>query len=381
MVNKNNPNIKQKSLPSLKKDTDTSIEKVIEKYLVKNAEQVDKELHEYLAVKANPRYIENLIGKAGFKYDTDAITKSILEPSWYLLKLGGKRFRPALTRLVLETYGKNSLDYIEFAIIPEVIHNSTLIKDDIEDGSDVRRGAPAVHVHFGLDVAANASDFMYFFPMKALVDSSKLSAEVKNRASILYFTDMTRISIGQATDLAWHRGMVDIRNITVDQYLEMARDKTGVLTGFAMALGGILAGVDSKTESKLDTIGSLIGVIFQIQDDILNIYPSELSTNKGGVGDDISEGKITLMVIHALQNASEEDKEKLIGILSEHTKDKKKISEAITLIGKYGSVEYARTKAEEIEKEVIDLISSTLQESEAKEILKNLVHYLIIRNK
>ena len=298
-----------------------------------------------------------------------------------MLKLGGKRFRPALTRLVLETYGKNSLDYIEFAIIPEVIHNSTLIKDDIEDGSDVRRGAPAVHVHFGLDVAANASDFMYFFPMKALVDSSKLSAEVKNRASILYFTDMTRISIGQATDLAWHRGMVDIRNITVDQYLEMARDKTGVLTGFAMALGGILAGVDSKTESKLDTIGSLIGVIFQIQDDILNIYPSELSTNKGGVGDDISEGKITLMVIHALQNASEEDKEKLIGILSEHTKDKKKISEAITLIGKYGSVEYARTKAEEIEKEVIDLISSTLQESEAKEILKNLVHYLIIRNK
>ncbi len=362
-----------------------SVGQEINAYLEEKAKLIDTELHKYLADKANTRYIENLIGRAGFKYDPEAVTNGILKPAWYLLNQGGKRFRPVLTMLVLDAHGKNPNNYIEFAIIPEVIHNATLIKDDIEDGSKTRRGAPAVHVKFGLDIATNTSDFMYFFPMKALEDSRKLDVATKNRIYGLYFKDMSRIALGQDEDLVWHSNNEEVRinidNITADKYLEMARDKTGVLTGFAMALGGILAGVDRQTEEKLDKVGSLIGVIFQIQDDILNLYPSELSRNKGGVGDDITEGKITLLVIHALQNASAKDKGRLKDILSMHTTDKRSIAEAIAILDKYGSADYARKKANKLEAEIISLIKEAMPDSSAKDLLLNLVHYLITRNK
>lgn len=364
---------------------DASVGQDINAYLEEKAMLIDTELHKYLADKANTRYIETLIGRAGFKYDPEAVTNGILKPAWYLLNQGGKRFRPVLTMLVLEAYGKNPNNYIEFAIISEVIHNATLIKDDVEDSSKTRRGAPAVHVKFGADIAINASDFMYFFPMKALEDSRKLNVETKNRIYGLYFKDMSRIALGQDEDLVWHSNneevKINIDHITADKYLEMARDKTGVLTGFAMALGGILAGVDRQIEEKLDKVGSLIGVIFQIQDDILNIYPSELSKNKGGVGDDITEGKITLLVIHALQNASIKDKDRLKNILAMHTSDKEIINEAIAIIDKYGSADYAREKANTLEAEIIGDINEVMPDSSAKKLFLHLVHYLITRNK
>ncbi len=350
-----------------------------EEYLKENSKRVNQELETYLKKRSSSRYIESLLGRSSYEYDPEAMTKSILEPAWYLLDLGGKRWRPALTMLTLEALGSDPEEYIEFSIIPEVIHNATLIHDDIEDNSPKRRNADALHIKFGIDVATNLGDFMYFFPMVALIDSPKLNNEKKNRAVSIYVKNMTRVSLGQAIDIAWHSGLVDPKSITEEKYLQMAHDKTGVLSRFACELGGALAGADDKTISTLGKFGATIGIAFQIQDDILNLTESELADNKGGVGDDISEGKITLMVLHVMKVGSEADKNRLAEILKTHTKDKALIKEAISIIDKYGSKEYSSNVAEKMINEAWNDVDKILPESAAKNRMHQLVEFLVHR--
>ncbi len=352
----------------------------IKEYMKEKAKLINNELEVYLKRKSSDRYIETLLGRSGYEYDTEAITKSILEPAWYLLDQGGKRWRPILSLLIIEALGKNPDDYIEFSIIPEVIHNATLIHDDIEDNSDMRRGNLAVHKKFGIDIANNLGDFMYFFPLRALIDSKKLDDKTKSRVLSFYIREMTRVALGQSVDIAWHRGVVDPYKINEKKYLQMAHDKTGVLSRFACELGGVIGGADDEIVEKLGKFGAMIGIAFQLEDDILNIYESDLSKNKGGVGDDISEGKVTMLVIYALSKATEEERRRLIEILSMHTKDKKLIEEAIGIITRYDSREYVEKLAFGLVKEAWDGVDSSLADSPAKSKLKELMEYLINRS-
>src|SRR5271157_4468240 len=115
-------------------------------YLKKRVALVNKKLEESVRSKSSDKYISNLLGKSGYVYHHGAIDKSVLEPANYLLSIGGKRVRAVLMLAVIEALGKNPDDYIEFALVPEVIHNGTLVHDDIEDSSKMRRGHEAVHV-------------------------------------------------------------------------------------------------------------------------------------------------------------------------------------------------------------------------------------------
>lgn len=348
----------------------------IEEYLGEKAKLVNAEFETILSKKPSERYIEILLGRAGYKYDTDAFKKSILDPAWYLLGSGGKRWRPVLGMLVLEALGKNPLNYLEFLIVPEVIHNATLIHDDIEDNSDVRRGMPAVHKNFGLDVALNVGDFMYFFPMRALTDSKKLTQRQKNLILSFYVKELTRVTLGQSVDIAWHRGLIVPETIIEDKYMQMNHDKTGSLARLACEIAGVLGGANKKTIEALAEFGATIGVAFQLQDDLLNIYESGVSKSKGGVGDDISEGKITLIVIYTIQHASESDKKRLLEILSMHTKDKERIDEAIAILQKYNGKEYIADLQHKLIKKAWTKIDKKLPESEAKSRLKELADFV-----
>ncbi|MGC8571912.1 MAG: polyprenyl synthetase family protein [Candidatus Micrarchaeia archaeon] len=341
---------------------------------------VNKELEGILKKEGSERYIELLLGRSNYKYDPEAITKTILEPAWYLLDQGGKRWRPFLTSLIIKAYNKNVNNYIEFTIIPEVIHTATLIHDDIEDNSDNRRGMPAVHKKYSLDIATNLGDIMFFLPMNAVMDSNKLSSEVKDKIFHYFIKDMTRLGIGQATDIAWHSGKISIDKINEEKYLQMAQDKTGVLSRFACELGGILAGANDKEIEILGKFGATIGIAFQIQDDLLNIYESKVSENKGGVGDDISEGKITLLIINTLKNANESDKKELIEILNKHTKDKELINRAIQIIDKYNAKENIINIEKQLITEAWNEVDKILPQSEAKEQIYILTNFLINRN-
>lgn len=349
-------------------------------YLEKKGAEINSVIHEYISVASSPRSIEKLLGRSGYKFDPNALKEGILKPSLYLLEQGGKRWRPSLMLLIIEALGKSPDDYLEFSLIPEVIHNATLVHDDVEDSSPTRRGMPAVHVKYGTDIGVNLGDFMYFFPLNALIDSPKLSEGVKCGVLNIYVKEMTRLSVGQATDIIWHKGsVIDPKTITEDKYLEMANDKTGVLARFACKMGGVLAEADDPTIEALGRFGASIGVAFQIQDDVLNIYPSGVSANKGGVGDDISEGKITLLVVHALSKLKNGEAKRLIEILAMHTKDKELIAEAIALIDKTGAREHVSKVAVRIVTEAWEGIERRLKQSEAKSRIKALSDYLITR--
>ena len=352
-----------------------------EDYLRERAQLVDKKINEYLKDKSTDVYIESLLGKALYKYDNIAITEGILKPTWYLIDLGGKRWRPVLMQLVIEALGKNPEDYIEFSIIPEIIHNATLVHDDIEDSSETRRGAPAVHMKYGIDIALNLGDFLFYFPVVALLDSKKLSVELKNKMLSIYVKEMLRVTVGQATDIAWHRSLVEPATITKENYLEMVYDKTGVLARMACQMGGALCGADERTIEDLGLFGATIGVAFQLQDDVLNLYESKVSSSKGGVGDDITEGKITMLVIYTLQHSSESEKKRLLEILGMHTRDRALIDEAISIMTKYDAKAYSEALQKKIVEEAWSRIDGKLKPSAAKERLKQMTEFLINRNK
>ncbi len=357
----------------------TSDKTGMEAYLEGRALQIDAVIKEYLNDTNSQRYLGKLLGRSGYEYDSEAVTKAIIDPANYLLGLGGKRWRPILMLEVMEALGKNPDDYIEFSIIPEVVHNGSLIHDDIEDSSGMRRGAAALHVKYGTDVALNLGDFMFYFPMVAVIDSAKLSQDVKMRMLGIYQKDMLKITVGQAIDIAWHRNLVDPAHITEGKYLQMVDAKTGVLSGMAAELGGAIGGADDATIAALGGFGSSIGVAFQLEDDLLNVTEGRLAEGKGGVGDDIKEGKITLLVIHTLGHADESERRRLMQILKSHTSDRREIDEAIAIIDRYDAKAYTREMSQAIVSDAWSALEGLLPESEARNRIKQMSEFLIGR--
>lgn len=348
-------------------------------YLKIRAEQVDKEIKKYLTDKASTRYLETLLGRSGYEYDNRAIDLAILEPARYLLDLGGKRWRSTLMLTIIDALGKDSNEVVEFAIIPEVIHNGTLIHDDMEDSSPTRRGSPAVHIKFGADIALNLGDFMFYLPMIALLDSKKVGKDIKTKMMDIYQREMLKLSIGQATDIAWHRSMIGPDKVTEAQYLQMAYSKTGVLASMAAKMGGAVCGADDKTINALGNFGATIGVAFQLQDDVLNISESKLSDLKGGVGEDITEGKVTLLTIKTFEKADKADKKRLSEILKMHSSDPEIIQEAMAIIKKYKSEDYIKDLEFDLMKKAWAQVEGVLPDSDAKKRLKGIAEFLVNR--
>ncbi|HIE15020.1 TPA: polyprenyl synthetase family protein, partial [Candidatus Bathyarchaeota archaeon] len=302
-------------------------------------------------------------------------------PFWDFLDRGGKRWRPALLLLACEALGGDSEKFLDFAVIPEIIHNGTLIADDVEDSSDLRRGKPCTYKIFGLDIAVNISHVMFFLPMLVLKENqNKITVDQSVSIYEAYVRSMVNLSLGQAIDLAWHRGLANANQATVEQYLQMCTYKTGTLARLAAEIGAILADAEDNTVRKIGKFAESIGVAFQIQDDILDIIGVEFAKKKGGLGMDITEGKRSLMVIYTLQRAEPEDRKRLIEILNLHTNEEKLKMEAINIMKKYESIRYARKLASRLKNEGWNQVKNVLPPSKAKMMLSELANYLIERS-
>ncbi|MBI3412543.1 MAG: polyprenyl synthetase family protein [Candidatus Aenigmarchaeota archaeon] len=348
----------------------------IETYLERLKPVIDKKIEEWIPRKYDEKSMTFTLGEPGYENSPKSATKSIAEPVWDFLDRGGKRWRPALTLLVAEAFGAKRSDVLDFVAIPEVIHNGTLIADDIEDSSDMRRGKPALHKIFGVDIAINASNVMYFLPLLVIGKNRKIPAETAKKLYDAVAQEMISVSFGQALDIIWHRGGAP-ETITEKKYLQMCAYKTGALSRMAAKIGAILADADENEVEEIAEFAECIGVAFQIQDDILNIAAGE---NLGKeFAEDIKEGKRTLLVIHTFEKADEKDAKRLMGILNTHTNDKKLLQEAINIIKKYDSIGYAKNYAKKIVENSWGRIDKTLAKSEAKERLRMFANFLIER--
>jgi geranylgeranyl pyrophosphate synthase len=195
----------------------------------------------------------------------------------------------------------------------------------------------------------------------------------------IYVKEMINLSLGQAMDIAWHRGLANADEISEEDYLQMCAYKTGTLARMSAKIAAVLADADQELTEKLGRFAESIGVAFQMQDDILDLTSEEFAEKKGGRGRDITEGKRTLIVIHTLRVAKAEDRKRLIEILNMHTTNQRLRDEAIKIMEKYGSLDYVKKFARKIVEKSWKDAEKLLPDSDAKKKLNAFAKFLIER--
>jgi len=354
----------------------------IERFLEEKAPLIDKTIEKYIPRKFSKNAVLFKINPPMFSYNLEPLNKAIADPIWDMLDRGGKRWRPVLFLLICEALGKKSDCYLDFSIIPEVIHNGTLVIDDIEDSSEMRRGKPCTYKIFETDIAVNAGNAMYYLPLLPLMEQrTKLTPEMQRDVYEVYLQEMINLSMGQAMDIAWHRGIANADELEEGDYLQMCAYKTGTLARMAAKIAAVLAGANKPLVENLGRFAESIGVAFQMQDDILDLTGTEFAKKKGGVGQDITEGKRSLIVIYTLKKAKTNEKKRLIEILNMHTSDQALRDEAIALMQKYNAFEYVKRTAEWMVAESWKDTEKLLPTPDAKEKLKEFSEFLIKRNR
>jgi len=347
-----------------------------EDFLEKKRPLIEAMLEKVVPRRVTHDYLEWLAGKPSYAYDLEAVQRGVSDAVWDFLDRGGKRWRPALFLLMAEAFGKAE-KMKEFAAVIELVHNGTIMVDDVEDDAETRRGKPALHKTHGTDIAVNTGNMLYFLPLLLFRGRKDLDERTLVRVYEAYIDEMVKLSLGQDMDIWWHKGSSFPNE---KQYLQMCAFKTGTLARFSGRLAVILCGGTPEQESKVGRMLETVGIAFQIQDDILDLTAADRSAFGKSFGNDITEGKRTLAVIHALSQLPAKDKARLASILGAHTKDAKALEEAIELIKKSDSIAYAKSFARKLASEAWDECKDAVPESDAKGVLSSFVRYLVERS-
>jgi len=336
-------------------------------YLEQKSVLINKEIERFLPHRVDAEWMTENLGKTKLSPE---ICNEITKPIWDLLGRGGKRWRPVLMMLCCDAVDGGS-KVMDFVPLVELIHNGTLIIDDIEDNSDMRRKGPAIHKKYGIDVAVNTGNMLYFLP-HTILKKSDISKNLKLKIHELIAEEMLKLHLGQGMDIHWHN---DGDGISETAYLQMCAFKTGVLARMAAKLGALFGNATAGQINSLGRFAEAVGIAFQIQDDILNLT----GTLGKEFADDVTEGKRSIMVIHVLEKGTDADKSRLLEILSMKTTDIDLKQEAISIIKSYNSVLYAKKKAKQIVLDAWQKLDSVLKDSESKQKLKSFANFLIQR--
>lgn len=256
---------------------------------------------------------------------------SLYEPVRYVLSLGGKRIRPVLMLMAYELYRDDVERIMPVALGIETYHNYTLLHDDVMDKAELRRGRPTVHKVWNENTAILSGDSMLVlaYQMMEQADDCHLRDVMK-----LFTETALEIGEGQQYDLEFETRM-DVRE---EEYIEMIRLKTSVLLACALKLGAIQAYAPTEDAERLYRFGENMGLAFQLQDDLLDVYGDAATFGKN-IGGDILEGKKTFMLINALRLANNAQRAELERWLATPVEDS---------IGAAGCTPKGRTAAEKI---------------------------------
>lgn len=294
----------------------------------------------------------------------------LYEPIEYTLASGGKRLRPRLVLLAAEMFGGKEEKVLPAALAIEVFHNFTLLHDDVMDKADIRRGRPTVHVRWNDNTAILSGDQMV---IEAYTLLSRVPADRLSETLRLFNKMATEICEGQQYDMEFEGR----EQVSIEEYMQMIRLKTSVLLATALQIGAYVAGANAAQQKALYEYGINIGLAFQIQDDILDVYGDPRTFGKA-IGGDICCNKKTYMLLTALQRADDETRAELEQWLQTQDKSDEKI-QAVTDI-------YTRTGAREVCETVMQLHThealsqlNALPQNDATEQLRKLAEKLVMR--
>ncbi|PKQ15071.1 MAG: polyprenyl synthetase [Actinobacteria bacterium HGW-Actinobacteria-7] len=287
----------------------------------------------------------------------------------------GKRHRPLICLLACEAVGGDPDIARNAAASVEHFHTAALIHDDIEDSSLTRRGEPCMHIAEGEGLAINAGDLALSLVTGAVVDDPGLDDSTKLKVLHELVEMTTRTIEGQALDIGWARdGRFDL---TVEDYLTMANHKTAFYSGAVpLAIGAIIGGGRDQQIAALRAFGMAAGLAFQIQDDVLNLVGTREATKKD-FRSDITEGKRTLVAVHALHHATERDR--LLAILSAHETDIAVLAEAVGIMTEAGSIEFANRYACDLVISAKSELETELERGRARDLLLSMADFFIKR--
>ena len=287
----------------------------------------------------------------------------LYEPIEYTLAAGGKRVRPQLAMIGCQLFDGNENEVLPAALALEVFHNFTLLHDDVMDKAEVRRGRPTVHVKWDENTAILSGDQMLIEAYKLLsnVPAAKLPTVLQ-----LFNKMATEICEGQQYDVDFESQEA----VNIEEYLHMIRLKTSVLLGTALQIGAYIAGADQEAQRAIYDFGINVGLAFQIQDDILDVWGDPATFGKA-VGGDIACNKKTFVFLTALQMADIDHRKKLENwysrILTDNTQ---KIAAVKSIFEAVGVRKACEEKVNDYTETAMAILANLPQNAATKELRK-----------
>lgn len=308
------------------------------------------------------------------KFLKDGEPEVLYDAARHLPLAGGKRLRPCMAMLACESVKGDVINVVPLSIALELIHNFTLVHDDIMDKSKLRRNMPSVHIKYGEPTAIMAGDLLF---TKAFESMHQINGDLRAFKNVEFgLIDCIReICEGQQLDMNFEKRKI----VSESEYIEMILKKTAVFFMYAAEAGAILGGGSHEESNALNQYGKSLGLGFQIHDDYLDMSSDEETLGKD-IGNDIRNGKKTLIAVHSLNTAKGEDKKTLEKIFGNLNATDDQIKEVYKIFNKLGSVVYAKKTAIsycEKAKKALEILPDT----QAKNILISLAEYSIKREK
>jgi geranylgeranyl pyrophosphate synthase len=315
--------------------------------------------------------------------DLDHLSRSLVEPIRTIVDRAGKAWRSYVALACCDAVGGDSQPLLEWLALPELMHVGSLMVDDVQDRSRVRRGGPAAHTIYGEPLTINAGTLCYFLP-QIFLNRTDLPAAHKLRIYELYFEAARAAHAGQALDLAgFAYAMPDIvergdGTAAEARVRAIHRLKSAAPAGCLARVGAL---VGNGTETQIEALGSFIervGLAFQIVDDALNLSGFERDLKSRG--EDLTDGKVTMPVAKAMGVLDEHDRRWLWDVLTSRPSDPTIVGEAIDLIDRCGALRACHHEAEQLIEDAWRQLDPLLPESQAKLMLRAFSWFVLARH-
>ncbi len=292
----------------------------------------------------------------------------------HLLEAGGKRMRATIPWLVGHATGGAHDGHVELGATLELIHNFTLIHDDIMDDDPLRRGRPSVHVEFDVATALNAGDALFAIAIERLAGAADVPQHLALRIVRNIAGMVRRLSDGQQMDMDFESR----DGVSEDEYITMIEGKTAAIFEIAGWGGALIAGASESVAEAMKIWGRELGLCFQIVDDTIDLLADSTKSGKQQ-GSDLMQGKQTLVVIHALNHATPEQRSVINAVLGQgEAVEPDSLASCLDVLASTGSIDHALKRAHLSHDRAIDSLS-LLKEGEAKDLLVALTHHQLER--
>ena len=275
-----------------------------------------RQLEKFLPRSSQPAWLQRVCAsREPLAVDAAALNHAIFGPLWSMMDRGGKGWRSAWLTTCYYAFGRDDLGEAVRELLPiaELLHTGSLIIDDFQDGSDLRRGRPTTHREVGADLAINAGCFCYFLPLLIVEELQSLSETQRARIYAIVANAMRQGHLGQAMDLMWSKGRYDLAAKIADlegtraQLVEQYRLKSGCQLEAIARIAGVLAEAPPAQVEAVAAYSRAFGVAFQIIDDVVGIYEGRHKLGKDD-GEDVRNGKLNMLLLHALAAVAPEER-------------------------------------------------------------------------